>query len=370
MSLSRIIRIAAIVVASVYPWYGEASARQEAQANPPAAGAGGQASRTDGGGESIQRINDDYSRQLLQVERQRLERLARLAASQAPREAAETYETLFRLAIASNLFAEADPAADQVLKSPNPPSPEVRFLAETINLIAAADRGQYDESLADLRRLVGAARQGQAPAPSTLLDTPSLLIICGAYYQRLMQGEQFDVARKAFQLLEQDASNPDVKEYCSHRLRQLNLIGKSAPPIQGRDVDGKPIDTAGLKGDVVLVVFWATWCLPNSAEVAWLDEVYEANRARGFRVVGINLDTLRNGGSRPEAVLPNVRHFLLDHNVRWPNLINGAGPLDFASAYGVTEIPTNVLIGRDGTVLNVDLSRKNLSQAVTRAMGR
>src|SRR5262249_25437828 len=157
-----------------------------------------------------------------------------------------------------NLFAEADPAADQVLKSPRP-SPVVRFLAETINLIASADRGQYEESLADLRRLVGAAARGQAAGPSAVLDTPSQLIICGAYYQRLVQGQRFDVARKAFQLLEQEADNPDVKEFAGHRLRQLNLIGQPAPPIQGPDVDGRPVDLAGLKGNVVLVVFWASW---------------------------------------------------------------------------------------------------------------
>ena len=58
--------------------------------------------------------------------------------------------------------------------------------------------------------------------------------------------------------------------------------------------------------------------------------------------------------------MPNIRRFLLDHNVRWPNLINGTGAHDYAKAYGVTEIPTNVLIGRDGNVIHLDLSRKNL----------
>jgi thiol-disulfide isomerase/thioredoxin len=366
MNPSRIVRIAAIVVASLCPWRGAALAQRAAGGDPAPAGA-----RAGEGGETCQSINDDYNRQLLQIERQRLDRLANLAARQAPRDAAETYESLFRLAIANNLFAEADPAADRVLKATGGASPVVRFLAETINLIAAADRGAYDESLADLRRLVGAGvKRGPAAAPSALLDTPSLLAICGAYYQRLIQGERFDVARKAFQLLEQEAASPDVQEFSRHRIRQLDLIGKPAPPIQGRDIDGRPVDLAGLKGDVVLVVFWASWCLPNAAEIAWLDQVYEANRDRGFRIVGINLDTLQNGGMKLEAVMPGVRSFLLNHNVRWPNLVNGEGPQDYAAAYGATEIPTNVLIGRDGTVMHLDLSRKNLAQVVARAVGR
>jgi thiol-disulfide isomerase/thioredoxin len=371
MSLSRTIRIAAVVATNLCCYSGAALAQRDLIDDRPLSPARVQAAKAGAGGETLQAITEDYNRQLIQIERQRLDRLTRLAASQAPQEAAATYETLFRLAIAGNLFTEADPAADRVLKSSTPQPPVVRFLAETINLIAAADRGQYDDSLIDLRRLVGAAaKQGQAAAPAAFLDSPSLMIICSAYYQRLVQGGRFDVARKAFQLLEHEADNPDIKEYCAHRLQQLNLIGKPAPHLEGPDIDGRPVDLATLKGDVVLVVFWATWCLPNAAEVAWLDEAYEANRGRGFRVVGINLDTLQNGGTRPEVVMPSIRRFLLDHNVRWPNLINGKGTHDYAAAFGVTEIPTNLLIGRDGTVVHLDLSRKNLTQVVAKAMGQ
>jgi hypothetical protein len=68
--------------------------------------------------------------------------------------------------------------------------------------------------------------------------------------------------------------------------------------------------------------------------------------------------------------MPNIRRFLLEHNVRWPNLVTGEGARDYASAYGVTEIPTNVLIGRDGRVVHLDLSRKKLADVIARAVGR
>jgi thiol-disulfide isomerase/thioredoxin len=119
---------------------------------------------------------------------------------------------------------------------------------------------------------------------------------------------------------------------------------------------------------VVLVVFWASWCLPSSAEVAWLDQVYEAYRNRGFRILGINLDALESGDPKLERIMPNIRRFLLDHNVRWPNLVNGTGARDYAKAYGITEIPTNVLVGPDGTVIHLDLSRKNLDPVIARAV--
>ena len=85
-------------------------------------------------------------------------------------------------------------------------------------------------------------------------------------------------------------------------------------------------------------------------------------------MLGINVDTLQRRGPKLETVMPNIRRFLLDHNVRWPNLINGTGAIDYAKAYGVTEIPSNVLIGRDGNVVHLDLSRKNLDAVVARAV--
>jgi peroxiredoxin len=322
-----------------------------------------------GSGASIQSINDDYNRQLLQLERQRLDRLSQLAARQLPTDAANTYEQLFRLAIANNLFVEAEPAAQQVLKSPNH-APVVVFLAHTIDIIASADSGAIDQSLAELRRMCEAVARQKVPAGALprALDTSALLTICEAYYQRLLQGDRFDAARTAFRLLLKESDNPSVQAFCTRRINQLDLIGKPAPAIQGVDLDGKPVSLNNLKGNVVLVVFWASWCLPSSAEVAWLDQVYSTNEQRGFRVLGINVDTVQSDGPEVETVLPNVRRFLLDHNIRWSNLMNGTGERDYAKAYSVAEIPANVLIGRDGTVIHRDLSRKNLDAVVARAV--
>jgi peroxiredoxin len=317
-------------------------------------------------GSSLLSINEDYARQLLQLERQRLERLAQLAARQTPKEAAATYEQLFRSAITNNLFREAEPAAQHVLKSAS--EPITQFLARTIDIIASADRGAYDESLSELRAVIESVANPTQPA-AVALDTSALLALCEAYSQRLLQGDQFDAARKAFQLLQKESANPAIKGFSARRLAQLDLIGKPAPAIVGTDLDGKPVNLAELKGNVILVVFWASWCVPNSIEIAALDQVYSAFQNRGFRVLGINVDAMQTGGPKLETVLPNIRRFLTDHNVRWPNLINGTGTNNYAQAYGVAEIPSNVLIGRDGNVIHLDLSpSKNLESVVSRSV--
>ena len=137
----------------------------------------------------------------------------------------------------------------------------------------------------------------------------------------------------------------------------------------GTDVDGKKFDLAAARGKVVLVVFWASWCVPNVAEIDSLEQVEAFYRGKGLQILGIDLDALANGGQKIENALPNVRRFLLDYNVTWPTLINGQGQNDYARAYGVTEIPANVLIARDGTVAQIDLVQRNLVPAIARAVG-
>jgi thiol-disulfide isomerase/thioredoxin len=321
---------------------------------------------------SLQSIHEDYARQLLAIERQRLQRLEQLAARQAPKDAAETYEHLFRLAITNNLFADAEPAAKQVLKSPETAPPVVQFLAQTVDIIASADRGDFDGSLAELRSLVEATseRRRSGKNAGMALDTPALLAICEAYHGRLIQGNRFDVARSACQLVLKESENPALKAFCARRLNQLNLIDQPAPAIEGTDLDGKKMSLAELKGQVVLVVFWASWCVPSSTEVAGLEQAYNTYQNRGFRIVGINLDTVPVDSPKLDIVMPNIRRFILDHNVRWPNLVNGTGAQDYAKAYGVSDIPTNVLISRDGKVVHLDLTAKNLETVVAQQVGR
>ena len=98
-------------------------------------------------------IDDDFARELLVLERRRLERLERLASRQNPADAAATYEKLFRLAVDANLFRDAEPAAKAVV-SQGSPSLVTAGLAHFVKIIAEADRGDFDASLESLRQAV------------------------------------------------------------------------------------------------------------------------------------------------------------------------------------------------------------------------
>jgi thiol-disulfide isomerase/thioredoxin len=320
--------------------------------------------------ESIKSIDDEYNQEMLRLDRRRLERLARLAARQNPADAAVTYEQLFRLAIAGNLFRDAEPAAKTLL-STGSPSRIATGLAHVVKIIAECDRGAFDDSLQSLRDAVKEkAKVAQKGAAASELPTAEILEICEAYYQRLIHAGQYATARKAMQTILAQTERPVVKEFVSSRLRRLEYVGKPAPQIRGTDIDGKPFDLAAVKGKVVLVVFWASWYVPAAEEIEALQEVEESYRAKGLQIVGIDLDAVPEGGQKPESSLANVRRFLLDYNVTWPTLINGQGDADYAKAYGVTEIPANVLIARDGTIAQIDLVHTNLDPAIAQAVGK
>ncbi len=251
-------------------------------------------------------------------------------------------------------------------------SSKVVLLADVVNIMAEVGRGADEESLASLAKALGDAEPGagQGAAAVHPLSLAEQLTLLDAYFQRLTQGERFVTASKAFALVRDRAANPAIKAFATSRLARLELVGKPAPPFAGTDLDGRPIRSADLRGNVVLLVFWASWC-PNSAEeLARLEAAYTAYRDRGLRIVGINLDTLQESGKSSEVVRPAVREFLLEYNVPWPNMINGPGEQDYAGAFAVTEVPGNVLIGRDGNVINLDLTQANLDKAVGRAVGR
>ncbi|MBX6312529.1 MAG: redoxin domain-containing protein [Isosphaeraceae bacterium] len=314
-------------------------------------------------------IDAAYDRELLQVERRRLDRLARLATGQPKDEANQTYEDYFKIAITRNLFSEAEPVAERVLKSADA-STRVQFLAHLVNIIAEADRGAYQESLDSLLAAIRSGPKGAAAEADAVLPVETRLSIIDAYFQKLVRADQFAIARKALHAIGDRAENPAVKSLVARRLQQLDLVGKPAPPITGKDVDGQPVRLTDYKGDVVLVVFWASWCIPCAQQVAWLDQVYAQYRDRGFHILGVNLDALQEGGQNLEMVMPNIRRFLLDYNIPWPNLIDTPGDRSIARAYNVAEIPANFLIGRDGKVIHLALNGSNAEQVVAKAVGR
>jgi thiol-disulfide isomerase/thioredoxin len=114
--------------------------------------------------------------------------------------------------------------------------------------------------------------------------------------------------------------------------------GKPAPAVQWQAADGTLIRLADLKGKVVLIDFWASWCPPCKASFPALDALYRDLRARGLEILAVNLDERRRDADAFLATHPHTMPVLFDPK--------GESPLAFA----VKGMPSSVLIDRDGTM--------------------
>lgn len=113
---------------------------------------------------------------------------------------------------------------------------------------------------------------------------------------------------------------------------------KPAPDIVLRTQDGAAVRLADLKGNVVLVDFWASWCPPCKASFPALDALYREYRDRGVEVLAINLDERQRDADA----------FLAEHPHTLTVLFDPKGTS--AAAFGVQGMPSSFVIDRDGII--------------------
>ena len=104
---------------------------------------------------------------------------------------------------------------------------------------------------------------------------------------------------------------------------------------------GEDVSLASLRGDVVLLNTWATWCTPCKEEMPWLETLHERYAEQGLQVVGVSID--RNGQDS------SVRSYADDLGVTFPIWRDPSNR--FARTFETTGVPETLLIGRDGEVL-------------------
>jgi len=112
------------------------------------------------------------------------------------------------------------------------------------------------------------------------------------------------------------------------------------------DVMGQTRNSDEWLGHVLLLNFWATWCPPCREEIPGFVDLYHTYHDQGLMVVGIAIDEV-----------DNVRRFLMDFDVDYPNLIGENAAVELATRYGnrAGGLPYTVLIDRKGKVVSTHL---------------
>ena len=240
-------------------------------------------------------------------------------------------------------------------------------MAALVQVLGRTQKGEHDLALADLKALFQQPVTGGQAAEAPVSDLA--LTVGEAFLQRLIHDGRYDIARKLCEVGCAVEARPTLKEHFEDRMARLDLLGKPAPPISGKDVDGKPVSLADLRGKVVLVDFWATWCPPCVASIPALNALAQKYHDQGFAILGVNVDAMHEDVKDETAALQAVRRFLVKQNVSWLDLLNGQGDSDFATAYGVEQIPASYLVNRDGKIVALDQRGEMLERAVVHALG-
>ncbi|MGC2420393.1 MAG: TlpA disulfide reductase family protein [Candidatus Acidiferrales bacterium] len=233
-----------------------------------------------------------------------------------------------------------------------------------------SELGDLPGALADAQRAAGAAGDDPIVRSQALVVRAGLLIATSSgptdekmqeaereYRQSLSLDPKRSIARfdLGMLLLEEGRDTEGVAEmkaYVSGPFASPAYVVKAnrliADPSRARalpaedfslsTIDGETISKAGLRGKVVLLDFWATWCQPCQESVPIMAELHRKFAGRGFELVGINVD------ANEEA----LRDFVASNHMDWPEFSDQDGQIQ--NLFEIQGYPTYVVLRRDGTI--------------------
>ena len=144
-------------------------------------------------------------------------------------------------------------------------------------------------------------------------------------------------------------------------LRAMGLVGypanEQAPPFTVPTSDGRRLSLAGLRGNVVVLTFWATWCEPCRNELRMFEVLHREIGAAGLVIIGVSL----------EAV-PAIAEYGRTVGLTFPLVQDTQS--DVTRAYGVMGLPTTFVIGKDGRAVGRAVGTRDWTSTAARTLVR
>lgn len=220
----------------------------------------------------------------------------------------------------------------------------------------ARPKPELDSLVDDIRNFLGSDPQR---------DDFMLITYLGFGLERAGGGDKAATTIRDLAKVFAASKNPDVAAMAARfegLARRLGSVGKPIE-LEGKFVDGEPLDWKEYQGKVVLVDFWATWCGPCRAEFPNVLKAYEAYHDRGFTVLGVSLDSDRAA----------LEKYLEQNKLPWKILFDDKAATGFATPlavrYGVNGIPCMLLVGKDGKVAALQARGPALHEQLAKLLG-
>jgi thiol-disulfide isomerase/thioredoxin len=131
-------------------------------------------------------------------------------------------------------------------------------------------------------------------------------------------------------------------------LRRLDTVGKPFDLEFTDVISGAEISMKGLKGKVVVIDFWATWCGPCVAEMPTLKKLYAEYKDKGVEFIGVSLDEKEGG-------LEKLKAFVTKEGISWPQYFQGDGfESKFSTSWGINAIPAVFVVDQEGKLVSIE----------------
>jgi len=245
----------------------------------------------------------------------------------------------------TNLLARLESCEKAVLADPKL-SDDERFeiRSQSVNRAAMARRSEGIQAI--MEEFEKGARQLMKEFPKQSEVYDMLLMVA--------QNGAPERARKICdEILKSDVASSTVKTQAEGILKRMDALGKPVK-IKFKALDGTEVDVSKMKGKVVLIDFWATWCGPCVAALPEVLETYKQYHPKGFEIVGISFDKDKDA----------LTKFIKEKEMTWPQYFDGLGwDNKIGREFGINAIPAMWLIDKNGNLADMN-ARGNLQEKV------